>query len=72
MNRFSSHVNKIRPTLNKKILLHLYCIPYVDFFQDFIRRKRHNLGILYSFVPKLCRLHMFILFCTEDTVTSIA
>ena len=36
MNRFSSHVNKIRPTLNKKILLHLYCIPYVDFIQDFI------------------------------------
>ncbi len=58
MNRFSSHVNKIRPTQNKKILLHLYCIPYVDFIQDFIgenRRKRHNLDILYNFVPKLCR-----------------
>lgn len=50
MKRFSSHVNKIRPTLNKKILLHLYCIPYVDFIQVKKRsEERFLLHILFYF-----------------------
>lgn len=61
MNRFSSHVNKFRPTKIKKILFTLVLYTLRRFYSTLYSRKRHNLGNLYGIMPKLCRLYIYFI-----------